>query len=99
MKLKFDKNKLTATAAHSLQRAGYKYVADRNSGQESFIKVLGNTGYPRFHLYIEESGDKMILNLHLDQKRPRYKGQPAHSGEYEGSVVEEEAERLKKSFQ
>ena len=36
------------------------------------------------------------INLHLDQKKPVYKGAPAHSAEYEGEVVEKEAERIKK---
>ena len=40
--------------------------------------------------------ENLIFNLHLDQKRPIYKGVTAHSGEYEGEVVEEEAERFKK---
>jgi len=31
----------------------------------------------------------------LDQKKPIYQGTPAHSGEYEGKVVEEETERIK----
>ena len=95
MKLVVNKNELKATAAHTIQRAGYKFIIDRNTGQESFVKILNSTGYPRFHLYLEENGDNITLNLHLDQKKPLYKGQKAHSGEYEGDVVEEEIKRLK----
>ena len=40
-----------------------------------------------------------IFNLHLDQKKPIYKGAPAHAGEYEGEIIEKEAERIKQIFQ
>jgi len=95
MKLVINKNELKATVAYTIQRAGYKFIVDRNTGQESFVKILNSTGYPRFHLYLEENGDNIALNLHLDQKKPLYKGQKAHSGEYEGDVVAEEMNRLK----
>ncbi|MFH1462542.1 MAG: hypothetical protein ABIG08_02550 [bacterium] len=61
----------------------------------SFIRPLSRGGYPRFHLYLKTEGEDLILNLHLDQKRPIYKGTSAHAGEYEGNVVEQEAERIK----
>ncbi len=99
MELTINKNKLTNTAAFLLQRAGYKYIVDRNTGKDSFVKVLGNSGYPRWHLYLEENGDNIVLHLHLDQKKPLYKGQPAHSGEYDSEVVKEEMERLRELFQ
>lgn len=95
MKLAVNKNNLNSTVTYILQRAGYKYIIDRNTGQESFARVLGNTGYPRFHLYLEEKGDSIVLNLHLDQKKPLYKGQKAHSGEYDSEVVDEEVKDLK----
>ena len=63
--------------------------------------------YPRFHIYIEEVkprtdsqsefGAGVIFDLHLDQKRPIYEGVTAHSGEYDGEVVEREAERIRKA--
>ena len=33
--------------------------------------------------------------LHLDQKQASYKGHTAHSGDYDGEVVEREAEVIK----
>jgi hypothetical protein len=95
MQIKISKNQLAAAPAYLLQRAGYKYIIDRHTGKESFVRELSRTGYPRLHLYLEENNDNIVLNLHLDQKKPLYRGQTAHSGEYEGSVVEEEIERLK----
>ncbi len=37
-----------------------------------------------------------IFSLHLDQKRPSYKGSKAHSGEYKGKLIEQEEERIKR---
>ena len=48
-----------------------------------------------FHIYLEEDDPDLILNLHLDQKRPSYEGATAHSGEYEGKIIEDEIERIK----
>jgi len=56
-------------------------------------------GFPRFHLFMKVEGENLILDLHLDQKRPIYKGVTAHSGEYDGKVVETEAERIKQILQ
>ncbi|MBI2624748.1 MAG: hypothetical protein HYW70_00165 [Candidatus Nealsonbacteria bacterium] len=63
--------------------------------RESYVKRLGQGDYPRFHAYIKQAGGKLIINLHLDQKKPIYKGVSAHSGEYVGELVEKEAERIK----
>ena len=65
---------------------------------ESFVRPLERNGYPRFHLYIKENNNELIFSLHLDQKRPVYKGAPAHAGEHEGNVVENEAERIKQAL-
>lgn len=53
-------------------------------------------GYPRFHLFLKVEGNNLAFNLHLDQKKPSYKGFTAHSGEHKGEIVETEAERIKK---
>lgn len=73
---------------------GY-YFLPRKESDLSFIRPLERSGYPRFHLYLKIENENLIFNLHLDQKRPIYKGSTAHSGEYEGDVVEKEAERIK----
>ncbi len=67
---------------------------------ESFVRPLERNGYPRFHLYIKSGrgNNELIFNLHLDQKRPIYKGAPAHAGEHEGNVIENEAERIKQTL-
>ncbi len=53
--------------------------------------------FPRFHVYIEEHGDEVSLNLHLDAKAPSYEGASAHAGEYSGPLVETEISRITSS--
>lgn len=95
MKLILDKNKLSDTPLNLIRRAGYGYIQDRRSGLESFVRHLGRNLYPRFHLYIEEEGEKVIFNLHLDQKQPSYSGSHMHNGEYDGEVIEAEMKRIR----
>jgi len=75
------------------------YMPKSFVGEElNCVRPLLGREYPRFHLYIKENKEKNILifNLHLDQKKPSYRGVPAHSGEYSGEVIEKEMERIKK---
>ena len=77
-----------------MRKVGYFFQKeDKEKGE--FVFVRPPKGYPRFHLYLKTKDEDLIFNLHLDQKRPIYKGTPAHSGEYEGETVEKEAERIK----
>lgn len=73
-----------------MRKIGYLFQKENQ-----FVKLLERSGYPRFHLYIKENKEEIILNLHLDQKRPVYKTAHDHAAEYEGKVVETEAERIK----
>lgn len=88
MKIYLAKTGLKKNLPNLLRECGYAPFYD------SFVKTLSGSGYPRFHLYINEMDNQYILNLHLDQKRPSYGKETAHSGEYEGKVVEQEAERI-----
>lgn len=72
---------------------------DQKTGEMKFARFLGPSGYPRFHIYLKISGENLTINLHLDQKKPSYNGTSAHSGEYDGEIVEKEAERIKKILQ
>ena len=95
MKLILDKNVLDQAPEQLLRQAGYAYLMDRNSGQESYVRRLGRGFYPRFHLYLAEQGNQVILNLHLDQKQASYEGAHAHNAEYDGETVEAEMARIK----
>jgi hypothetical protein len=89
MKIHLSKKDFKESLYSFLRKCGYAPFHD------SFIKTLSGSGYPRFHLYLNETNDKYILNLHLDQKRPTYGKETAHSGEYSGEIIEKEAERIK----
>ena len=77
---------------------GYQATYLQNEGEASVVRLLGRNDYPRFHLYLKEVNEGFSCNLHLDQKKPSYGGSHAHSGEYEGELVEEEAAHIKNSF-
>lgn len=95
MKLVFREN-FSYDGRTLVRRCGYGEIYDRQTDQISYVRRLRSEHYPRFHLYInKEETEELVLNLHLDAKKPSYSGQTAHSGEYDGEVVEREAERIK----
>ena len=83
----------------NLRRAGYAVMLDRSRSAKSYVRRFHHELYPRFHVYIEDKKDQWAINLHLDQRAPVYAGVTAHSGEYDGVVVEREIERIKTFFQ
>jgi len=96
MHFKISKDSLKYNLRETLRKCGYFTISDRNSGQISYVRRLSKIQrYPRFHLYIDDKDNSFQFNLHLDQKQASYKGQKAHSGEYDEPIVQEEAERIK----
>jgi len=81
-----------------MRKVGY-YFQGKDEEKSELIFVRPSKGYPRFHIYLKLKNENLIFNLHLDQKKPIYKGAPAHAGEYEGEIVEKEAERIKQTLQ
>lgn len=87
----------------ALRRCGYHFERTLpETGEVSAARSFGPGGFPRFHAYVKminpSTGSglvKMQINLHLDQKRPSYKGTSAHAGEYEGELIEQEVTRIK----
>ncbi len=80
-----------------MRKIGYHFQKkDQTKSELAFVRP--SSGYPRFHLFLKEENDNLVFNLHLDQKRPIYKGTTAHSGEYEGESVKKEAERIRQTF-
>ncbi|MDP2631228.1 MAG: hypothetical protein Q8P30_00480 [Candidatus Uhrbacteria bacterium] len=77
-----------------LRKAGYSPFRDPNTNEDSFILRLTSGFYPRMHMYLQDKGDTIIFNLHLDQKKASYQGTSAHAGEYDGPTVEREATRV-----
>jgi hypothetical protein len=84
-------------ALNFLRSCGYAPEgADPKTGEWRFSRALRGARYPRFHLYVNAPvhSQAITLSLHLDQKQPSYEGSSAHSGEYEGTLVEAEAKRI-----
>jgi len=96
MKITINKNKFNINAEQFLRRNGYAFIVDRRRGKESFVRRMGSGYYPRFHIYIKREDDRVIFDLHLDQKQASYKGSHMHNAEYDGEVVSGEIQRLKK---
>lgn len=96
-------NNINENPANALRRCGYHFERQHPDTRElSAARALGAGGFPRFHAYVKminpSTGSGLVqmeINLHLDQKRPVYRGTAAHSGEYSGELVEQEAARIK----
>jgi hypothetical protein len=95
MKIVLNKTQMQINPEQLMRQAGFSLHHDRRSGRDSFVRRLGRDFYPRFHVYLIPMGENTIVDLHLDQKRPRYAGAKAHNAEYHSEVVEEEINRIK----
>lgn len=95
MKIRIE-GELKNTIYNLMRKAGYHFQredSERNTTEYSFVRP--RHGFPRFHIYAKFDGPNPELNLHLDQKKPTYRGAAAHSGDYDGTAVENEAKRIK----
>ena len=72
---------------------GYRFFGTTADDEFNLVRPLGRD-YPRFHLYLKDQGKTLEFSLHLDQKKPSYGHETAHSGEYEGELVEAEKQRI-----
>jgi len=97
--MKFEIKNLDKSINDIIRRIGYMPAYFQNEGEISIVRQLGRNDYPRFHLYIKQNDQDFSFNLHLDQKKPSYEGSTGHSGEYNGDVVEGEAERIRQILQ
>jgi len=95
MKLILAKTQNSVPGPKLMRLAGFIYIVDKKFGKDSYSRPLGRYHYPRFHSYIDDSQEQLVINLHLDQKQASYEGFKRHSGEYDGQAVEEEMNRLK----
>jgi hypothetical protein len=93
MQFKFKKPK--TNIIDLIRNCGYSYRGVDN-GEISFIKRVGLDEYPHYHIYAKELNGEILLNMHLDQKKPSYEGAAAHNAEYNGELIEKEMERVKK---
>jgi len=77
-----------------MRRIGYHPIGHSDRGELNCVRPLAGQDYPRFHAYVKEEKGKIIFSLHLDQKKVSYEGATAHSGDYEGEVVQQESHRI-----
>ncbi len=92
--MKFSVYSVTDNLNTVMRRIGYHPIAHSDRGELNCVRPLMGRDYPRFHAYVKEEKDKILFSLHLDQKRPSYGNETAHSGDYEGEVVKKEAYRI-----
>jgi len=112
--MQFEIKNLNRSINDIMRTIGYQPAYFQKDGEFSIVRQISRNDYPRFHLYIKEGnsgseepsgsmrqmeGKSFIFSLHLDQKKPSYEGSTGHSGEYDGDVVEGEAERIKNILQ
>lgn len=76
-----------------VREIGYRPLGYTPQGELNCVKRLG-ADYPRFHIYLKESPEMLIFNIHLDQKKPVYEGSTAHGGDYESDIVKTEVQRI-----
>ncbi|MFP4514573.1 MAG: hypothetical protein ACLFNO_01050 [Parcubacteria group bacterium] len=81
-----------------LRRLGWAQIYDRRGDKYSYVKRLSRDFYPRLHLYVKKYPDNYVFDLHLDQKKASYAGHSAHSGEYEGEIVSNALETIKRAL-
>jgi hypothetical protein len=100
MKFTLNSNLLKDNVYNLVRKARYRFQEkDEKNSELIFVRPLNRSGYPRFHLYIKKLDEEnLIFDLHIDQKKPIYRGAHAHSGEYEGEIVEKELERIKENL-
>lgn len=87
--------------ADALRRCGYGFEREHSASQEvSATRQFARGDFPRLHIYAkfvrsaDGAGNDLLINLHLDQKKPSYGRHTAHSGEYEGPLIDEELKRI-----
>ena len=90
----FEIKNLQKSVVEVAREIGYMIIDSNENAEYNLVRKLTGQNYPRFHVYLKQRCDMFIFSLHLDQKKPSYAGSHAHSGEYTGPVVDEEAERI-----
>ena len=78
-----------------MRRCGYGEQVTRSSKVSYVRSARPGIEFPRFHAYLDYNEKGFRVNLHFDQKAACYTGTTAHSGEYDGPVVIEEATRIR----
>lgn len=92
--MRIEISSLSQSPLTLMRRAGYAFQRNEG-GEQSYVRVLGRNGFPRFHAYLKLSGERLLINVHLDQKKHTYGEETRHHGEYENEgALHEEGKRL-----
>lgn len=87
---------ISTNPAVALRRAGYVFQHYTSDNEMSFVRVMGRSGFPRFHMYVKMNERDLHISFHIDQKKYTYGDDTRHHGEYEESpTLEQEANRVK----
>jgi len=95
MKLSINKKRLSLNPDVFLRKVGYAHIHDSVTDHDSYVRRFSRDFYPRFHMYFEDLNDRVVFNLHLDQKKASYAGSHMHNAEYDSEMVADEMERIK----
>jgi hypothetical protein len=77
-----------------MRRSGYTFQRNENL-EQSWVRELGTSGYPRFHAYTRIEKVTLLVNIHLDHKKHTYGETTRHHGDYEyAGPLKEEVDRL-----
>jgi hypothetical protein len=94
--MRFTIANISTSPTTALRRAGYVFQHQTEQNEMSFVRVMGQGGYPRFHMYIKLDGRDLNVSFHIDHKKHTYGDDTRHHGEYEESpVLDQEAARIK----
>jgi hypothetical protein len=94
--MRFVIENISTNPTTALRRAGYTFQHHTDQGEMSFIRVMGQSGYPRFHMYVKLDGRNLNISFHIDQKKHTYGDNTRHHGEYEESpLLDQEVARIK----
>lgn len=94
--MKFIVSSKNRSLDQTLRSWGYS-PNDNRSAQPNYVRrIRAGQSWPRYHLYITAQADTLVCDLHVDQKPEtrHYNAPHAHNGEYDGPLVEQEANRL-----
>ena len=94
--MQFNIKKAEKQNIYNLMRdCGYHFQRqDSERGATEYSFVRPRIGFPRWHIYAKIDGNNFVCNIHLDQKKPVYKGATAHSGDYDEPIVQKEIDRI-----
>lgn len=95
VKAKKSSNMRTNLAPKTSGPISLRVKLQSEQSETSYIRRMTNGEFPRFHVYVDAKSGGFQVNLHLDQKAPTYGDHTAHSGEYDGQIVEMEGKRIK----